>query len=59
MSFLIHHLFACLPTATGMLAKMKLQRLSIPAFPSALALFGTLGVGGDGDKRAEGVESII
>lgn len=59
MSFSIHHLFACLPTATGTLAKTGLQRLSIPALQRALELFGLLGVGGDANKRAEGVENIL
>lgn len=58
MSFAIHHLFARLPTATGTLAELKLPRLPIPAFQSTLECFGVLGVGGDADKRAEGVESI-
>lgn len=59
MSFSIHHLFACLPTATGILAKTELRRLLIPALQRALELFGMLGVGGDANKRAEGVENIL
>lgn len=45
--FAIHHLFACPPTATGTLAKVKLQRLSIPMFQRTLRLFSVLGVGGE------------
>lgn len=45
--FAIRHLFACLPTAAGTLATVKLQRLSIPALQSTLRLFGMLGVGGE------------
>lgn len=59
MSFSIHHLFACLPTATGTLAKTELRRLLIPVLQRALELFGMLGVGGDANKRAEGVENIL
>jgi len=43
MSFLIHHLFACLSAASAMPAKIKMQRLLILMFQSVLVLFSVPG----------------